>query len=905
METLLRTVLNLSGTGAVVICVVLLIRLLLKRAPKRYSYWLWSAAAFRLVCPVSFRSAFSVFSLAPAAVSPASTADAGAAAPAISFIPPAVGAVQTPAAALPLPTVGETVSAALPAAGAASAAAASTAPSLLFVLGLIWLAGAAALLIWGAVSYARLAGRLRTAVRLYEGVWQSDAVDSPFLLGFLRPHIYIPFGLEAEKLDYVLAHEQYHISHRDYFVKLMGFLILALHWFNPLVWLAFVLMGRDMEMRCDEAVLGRGAAASKPYSETLLSFAVGGRFPRPGPLAFGESGVKARIRNALRWKKPKVWVTVCAALLCAAAVAACAANPAKPDGETPPEETKSPEPAATATPTETARMPSGPGANSSVEMYIRNEVLREYESNGVTLFRPDGSAVRVDVAQTELSNLQITGTLDGLAPDGQLQSWRYRLRLVLAEDAPALAPVGDMTEENGRYVLNWTHNVVALVYPNDRMDVLYDQPVNDDMTFLGYHLSYEDAIYDWYVTAYRLDLPLCVMDWGTALSAGGSYPVQRYDGDGWYLYVPVSGWKLTEASETRTKWESVSDSGSTLVVRRASAEERAAERPALTDGQAERFIPTGDGDYWLVFTQYDPKILIYSSWVGKEPEILQLMAESFRAGGAAETNPAEVSLRSEVDMLGEQLISTAGEAGEWWDVRTAFADRWCEKHLNASADNPRACMQCGIWEIGTYLDAISLTSAPRRLAFNVSLTVSPRDEAAFIEASAGWCKKMPDGRYRIGTEAVLVSDDGVHWTVEALNSGGSAGWGWRNRTDDNATENVRYALENDEPIILLRFLPNLDWSELSDEETARTMEMLQDAALADGSGTYGENEQLYRDLYMLWGFKRSDGAYAELYLDGPYSILARQYRADPETFLAALAEMDDATQALVRQGLGI
>ena len=382
-----------------------------------------------------------------------------------------------------------------------------------------------------------------------------------------------------------------------------------------------------------------------------------------------------------------------------------------------------------------------------------------------------------------------------------------------------------------------------------------------------------------------------------------------------------------EASEARTKWESVSDSGSTLVVRRASAEEYAAERPALTDGQAERFIPTGDGDYWLIFTQYDPMLLIYSSWVVMEPEILQRMAESFRVSGVAgqssseslsvedlralqQTDPAAFTAQmerwgAEVSMIGEQLISTAGEAGEWWDVRAAFADRWCGKYQNASPDNPYACTQCGIWEIGTYLDAISLTGAPRRLAFNVSLTLCPRDEAAFIEASAGWCEKMPDGRYRIGTEAVLVSDDGVHWTVEALNSGGSAGWGWRNRTDDNAMENVRYALENDEPIILLRFLPNLDWSKLSDEETARTMEMLQDAALADGSGTYGENEQLYRDLYMLWGLKRADGAYAELYLDGPYSILARQYRADPTVFLSALAEMDEAPQTLVRQELGV
>ena len=324
MEQLFLTVLNMSGTGAVVICVVLLLRLALKRAPKKYSYWLWSAAAFRLVCPVSWKSVFSIFSLAPA--QPVVTASERLpAAGSIQYIPPDIGMMAQPRVTLPIPQLSEALNEALPAADPLS----SVNPMQVwtFLGAWLWLLGLAALLTWGVVSYARLARRLRTAVRLEEGVFQSEAVGSPFLMGYLRPRIYIPYGLEGERLDYVLAHERFHIARRDYLVKLLAFLILALHWFNPLAWLAFYLMGRDMELRCDEAVLGRTAAKPADYSETLLSFAAGGRFPRPGPLAFGETGVKARIRNALRWKQPRFWVAYAATLAVSLGIVACAANP--------------------------------------------------------------------------------------------------------------------------------------------------------------------------------------------------------------------------------------------------------------------------------------------------------------------------------------------------------------------------------------------------------------------------------------------------------------------------------------------------------------------------------------------------------------------------------------------------
>ncbi len=329
LDDLFLTVLNMSVTGALVICVVLLLRLALRRAPKQYSYWLWSAAGFRLLCPVSWRSVFSIFSLAPASSVAVETLDSAAPVSSMASIPADIGMMAQPKVTLPVPQLSEAVNRVLPAADPFSSV--NPVQLMVYIGALVWLAGAAAMLIWGAVSYVRLARRLRTAVRMSDGVWQSEAVGSPFLLGFLRPRIYLPYGLEGARLDYVLAHERFHIARRDYLVKLLAFLLLCVHWFNPLVWLAFSRMGRDMEMRCDEAVLGRTAAKRRDYSETLLAFAVGGRFPSPGPLAFGESGVKARIRNALKWRKPRTWVTVTALLLAAAGIVACTANPAQPE----------------------------------------------------------------------------------------------------------------------------------------------------------------------------------------------------------------------------------------------------------------------------------------------------------------------------------------------------------------------------------------------------------------------------------------------------------------------------------------------------------------------------------------------------------------------------------------------
>lgn len=190
------------------------------------------------------------------------------------------------------------------------------------------LVGMAAMALYLAGSYVRLRVRLRTAVRLEDGVWESEQAPSPFVLGFIRPRIYLPFGLDRGSRDYVLAHERTHIRHRDHWVKPLAFLLLAVYWFNPLLWAAYILLCRDMEYACDEAVLRDLEEPDKrAYSQALLNCAGPRRAVTACPVAFGEICVKGRIRRALRYKKPAVWVTAAAVVVCAAAAVCLLTNP--------------------------------------------------------------------------------------------------------------------------------------------------------------------------------------------------------------------------------------------------------------------------------------------------------------------------------------------------------------------------------------------------------------------------------------------------------------------------------------------------------------------------------------------------------------------------------------------------
>ena len=304
IQNLFSTVLNMTVTGSIITGVVLLTRLVLGKAPKVFSYWLWLVVLFRLLCPVSVSAPVSVLGAvdAPAASS-------------------AVGTVEY--VALPETTLVQM----LPSAGSQQSPTVfrEQAVDWSHLLVDVWIMGAGAVALYGVLSYVSLKRRLRESVPVERGVREADGIRSPFVLGLLRPVIYLPAGLEDRA--YILLHERFHIRHGDHLVKGLFWLAVCIHWFNPLVWLAFVLCGRDMELRCDEAVLKRlGGNARSGYAQSLLNCAAGRRIA-PTPLAFCEGDTETRVKHVLKWKRKKLWVAVLAAALSVTVLVLSACNP--------------------------------------------------------------------------------------------------------------------------------------------------------------------------------------------------------------------------------------------------------------------------------------------------------------------------------------------------------------------------------------------------------------------------------------------------------------------------------------------------------------------------------------------------------------------------------------------------
>lgn len=315
MNTLFNTIVNMSITGSIVIAAVIIIRFLLKKLPKKYSYLLWSVVAFRLCVPVSFESIISIFQFKPLQAHPKNAVSE-------SGVMPYVPMPEPKAAPLPQATA--------PLQGGSNIAEMTEVQqtvTITDVLPYVWLAGVVLFALWGIVSYIRFNGLLSSSVKYIDNIYQSDRIETPLIFGIIKPKIYIPFEMNTEYFSYVIAHERYHIKRCDYLVKLFAFFVLALHWFNPLCYLAFYLMSKDMEMSCDEKVLGSSENVKKNYSYALLSFATDKKFPAPTPICFGEGSVKSRIKNILKFKKPKLAVSVIAVLFCGLVLVSCAANP--------------------------------------------------------------------------------------------------------------------------------------------------------------------------------------------------------------------------------------------------------------------------------------------------------------------------------------------------------------------------------------------------------------------------------------------------------------------------------------------------------------------------------------------------------------------------------------------------
>ena len=294
-ERLFLQILNMSFTASIVIAFVLVVRMFLKKAPKIFSYALWSVVLFRLVCPFSFES---MFSLLPA--------KANTIAQNIVYMP--ASDVNTGIGA-----INQSVPAILP-----SAIPQTNVNPLQFwmsVCSQIWLLGVAALLASGLIGLLRLKKRLQDAALCQDNIFISSKINTAFVMGIFFPKIYLPSILGDAEQNYILLHERTHIRRLDHIVKLISFFVLCIHWFNPFVWAAFFLSGKDMEMSCDEAVIKRmGNDVKKDYSASLLTLATGRRMVNGTPLAFGEGDTKSRIKNVLNYKKPGFWVILAATL---------------------------------------------------------------------------------------------------------------------------------------------------------------------------------------------------------------------------------------------------------------------------------------------------------------------------------------------------------------------------------------------------------------------------------------------------------------------------------------------------------------------------------------------------------------------------------------------------------------
>ncbi len=308
MSELFLAILNMSITASYVIIFVILIRLAIQKAPKVISYALWAVVAFRLVIPFSFES---VFSLLPQTATP---------------IPHDIIYQQKPQISSGILSVDTMVNEVLP----SPVIVGSVNPMHIYIeIGAyIWVIGIIALLAYSLISIFRLKKLLKNAQLMEQNIYEADNLKTPFVLGIIRPKIYLPAGLDKEEWQYILLHEQTHIYRKDHIIKITAFIILTIHWFNPLVWVAFMLMSMDMELSCDERVLKEiNIDIKKSYANSLLTLATRKRILNGSPLAFGEGNVKWRIKNVLNYKKPRFWVVAISTIVVTAVGIGLIANP--------------------------------------------------------------------------------------------------------------------------------------------------------------------------------------------------------------------------------------------------------------------------------------------------------------------------------------------------------------------------------------------------------------------------------------------------------------------------------------------------------------------------------------------------------------------------------------------------
>ena len=310
MNELFLKIINMSISASWLVLAVLLLRFVLKKAPKWVNVLLWGIVAVRLAFPFSIESALSLI-------------------PSAETIPPNIGMNTTPTINSGINAINNAVNPIISQSNTPMAGA-SVNP-LQITIGIfeyIWIFGMIALALYTAISYWRLHRKVDTAVRYKDNIFQSENVKSPFVLGIIKPRIYLPFNMNGQDLEHVVAHEQAHIHRKDHWWKPFGFLLLTIHWFNPLVWLAYVLLCRDIELACDERVIKElGNEQRADYTQALVACSVNRRMIAACPLAFGEVGVKDRVKSVMNYKKPAFWGVVLAVIVCVFVAVCFLTNP--------------------------------------------------------------------------------------------------------------------------------------------------------------------------------------------------------------------------------------------------------------------------------------------------------------------------------------------------------------------------------------------------------------------------------------------------------------------------------------------------------------------------------------------------------------------------------------------------
>ena len=310
MNELFLKIINMSISASWLVLAVLILRFVLKKGPKWVNDLLWGIVAVRLICPFSFESALSLIPSAetfPYQVisGPSFDVQTGIA-PVDNRINDYLGDRYFEGVTVPT----------------------NNGNNVMTILTIVWIIGILLLVTYTIISYQRLNRKIDTAIRYKDNIFQSENVSSPFVLGIIKPRIYFPFNMNSQDLEHVVAHEQAHIRRKDHLWKPLGFLLLTIHWFNPLMWLAYVLLCRDIELACDEKVIKElGNEQRADYTQALVACSVNRRMIAACPLAFGEVGVKERVKSVMNYKKPAFWIVILASISCAALAVCFLTNP--------------------------------------------------------------------------------------------------------------------------------------------------------------------------------------------------------------------------------------------------------------------------------------------------------------------------------------------------------------------------------------------------------------------------------------------------------------------------------------------------------------------------------------------------------------------------------------------------